>query len=33
MFDLEQFVEDCKGKRASAVKEVLEDALRDPESV
>ena len=33
MFDIDQFVEDCKGKRASAVREVLEKALRDPEGV
>ena len=33
LFDIEQFVEDCKDKRASAVKEVLEAVLRDPESV
>ncbi len=33
MFHLDQFVEDCKGKSASAVKELLEDALRDLDSV
>jgi len=33
MFDIDQSVEDCKGKRASAVREVLEKALRDPEIV
>lgn len=33
MFDVKQFVEDCKGKSPGAVKELLEDALRDPDSV
>ncbi len=33
LFDLNQFVEDCKGKRASAVNEALEEALRDSESL
>ena len=33
MFDLNQFIEDCKGKSAGAVKELLQDALRDPAAV
>ena len=33
MFDINQFVEDCKGRSAGAVKELLEDALRDPDSI
>jgi predicted metal-dependent enzyme (double-stranded beta helix superfamily) len=33
MFDVNQFVESCKGKSASAVKELLAEALRDPESI
>ena len=33
MFNIDQFVADCKGKRASAVKELLEEALSDPESI
>ena len=33
MFSIDQFVADCQGKRASAVKELLEEALRDPESI
>lgn len=33
MFDLDHFIESCKGKPASAVKELLGAALRDPESV
>lgn len=33
MFHVEQFVEHCKGKPAGAVKALLEEALRDPESI
>lgn len=33
MFDLNQFIENCKGKPASAVKDLMEEALRDPASV
>jgi predicted metal-dependent enzyme (double-stranded beta helix superfamily) len=33
MFNLKQFIEDCKGKSASAVKQLIEDALRDPAAV
>jgi hypothetical protein len=33
MFHLDQFIEDCKGKPASAVRELLAEALRDPASV
>jgi len=33
MFDLKQFIENCKGKPASAVKELIQEALRDPASV
>lgn len=33
MFDVNQFVESCKGQSASAVKELLAEALRDPESI
>jgi hypothetical protein len=33
MFNLDQFIEDCKGKPASVVKELLAEALRDPASV
>ena len=33
MFDLKQFIESCKGKPASAVKELIEEALHDPASV
>ncbi len=33
MFNLEQFIESCQGKPASAAKELLSDALRDPTSV
>src|SRR5579863_1364415 len=33
MFDLKQFIENCKGKPASAVKELIGEALRDPASV
>src|ERR1700687_1337998 len=33
MFDLKQFVEDCKGKPASAVKQLIEEALRGPAAV
>jgi len=32
-FDLSRFIEDCKGKPASAVKALVEDALRDPSDV
>jgi predicted metal-dependent enzyme (double-stranded beta helix superfamily) len=32
-FDLNEFVENCKGKSASAVKELVEEALRDPAGV
>lgn len=28
MFDLKQFIEDCKGKPASAVKDLIQEALR-----
>ena len=33
MFNLDQFIESCRGKPASTVKELLADALRDPASV
>ena len=33
MFNLDQFIEECKGKPASVVKELLAEALRDPASV
>jgi predicted metal-dependent enzyme (double-stranded beta helix superfamily) len=33
MFDMNQFVESCKGQSASAVKELLAEALHDPESI
>jgi len=33
MFHLKQFVEDCQGKSAAAVKELITDALRDPTAV
>lgn len=33
MFDLNQFIENCKGKTASAVKELVEEALREPSAV
>jgi len=33
MFDLARFIESCQGKPPSGVKELLADALRDPESV
>ncbi len=33
MFDLKQFIESCKGKPASGVKELIEEALRDPSAV
>ena len=33
MFDLKHFVEDCRGKPASAIKELIEDALRDAVAV
>ena len=33
MFELKRFIEDCKGKPASAVKEMIAVALRDPASV
>jgi predicted metal-dependent enzyme (double-stranded beta helix superfamily) len=33
MFDLKQFIENCKGKPASAVKQLLEEALNDPAAV
>lgn len=33
MFDLNQFIENCKGKPASTVKELMEEALRAPASV
>jgi len=33
MFDLKQFIEDCKGKSASAVKDLIQEALRDPIAV
>jgi predicted metal-dependent enzyme (double-stranded beta helix superfamily) len=33
MFNLDHFIEDCKGKPASAIKELLAEALRDPASV
>jgi predicted metal-dependent enzyme (double-stranded beta helix superfamily) len=33
MFDLKQFIEDCKGKPASGVKELIGQALRDPAAV
>jgi len=32
-FDLSQFIEGCKGKPASAVKGIVEEALRDPSAV
>ena len=33
MFNLDQFIEACKGKPASVVKELLAEALREPASV
>ena len=33
MFNLNQFIENCKGKPASAVKELMEEALHDPAAV
>jgi predicted metal-dependent enzyme (double-stranded beta helix superfamily) len=33
MFDLNQFIENRKGKTASAVKELVEEELRDPSAV
>ncbi|MDO8431188.1 MAG: cysteine dioxygenase family protein [Candidatus Binatus sp.] len=33
MFDLKQFIENCKGKPASAVKDLIQGALRDPAAV
>jgi predicted metal-dependent enzyme (double-stranded beta helix superfamily) len=33
MFNLDQFIESCKGKPASAVKELLAEAMRDPAGV
>ncbi|MBF6571318.1 MAG: cysteine dioxygenase family protein [Candidatus Binataceae bacterium] len=33
MFELKQFVEDCKGKSALRVKQLIEEALHDPASV
>src|SRR5579859_7959376 len=33
MFNLKQFIEGCKGKSASAVKELTEQALHDPSAV
>lgn len=33
MFDLNQFIESCKGKPASAVKDLIQEALRDPGSI
>lgn len=33
MFRLDQFIEDCMDKPPSAVKELMEEALRDPASV
>jgi predicted metal-dependent enzyme (double-stranded beta helix superfamily) len=32
-FDLNQFIEDCKGKPASAVQNLVDEALRDPFAV
>ncbi len=32
-FELSRFIEDCKGKPASAVKVLVEEALRDPSAV
>lgn len=33
MFNLNQFIENCNGKPASAVKQLIEEALRDPSAV
>ena len=33
MFDLNEFIENCKGRPASAVKQLIEEALRDPAAV
>ena len=33
MFKVEEFVKSCQGRTPGAVKEILEDALRDPESI
>lgn len=33
MFNVDHFVESCKGRSASAVKELLAEALLDPESI
>jgi predicted metal-dependent enzyme (double-stranded beta helix superfamily) len=33
MFKLDEFIEDCKGKPASAVKQMIEAALADPKAV
>ncbi len=33
MFELNQFIENCKGKPASAVRELVEKELRDPSAV
>lgn len=33
MFDLKQFIEDCKGKPASAVSRLIQEALHDPAAV
>ncbi|HUY29151.1 MAG TPA: hypothetical protein VMV27_17200 [Candidatus Binataceae bacterium] len=33
MFNLDQFIESCRGKPASSVKELLAEAMRDPASV
>ncbi len=33
MFNVDQFVNNCKGKPASAVKDLMEEALRDPAGV
>jgi predicted metal-dependent enzyme (double-stranded beta helix superfamily) len=33
VFKLEQFIEDCKGKPASAVKQMIEEALADPNAL
>lgn len=33
MFDLKRFIEDCRGKSASGVKQAVEEALHDPVAV
>ena len=33
MFNVNDFVKACQGKQPSAIKEILTEALRDPESI